>query len=318
MKYYLGIDLGGTNIATGVVDEKYRIVEKYSTPTLHRRSFEDVVKDIVKAGQTVLEKAGLSQSDIEYVGVGVPSTIDQSTQRVIYANNLDWHNKDFVGEFQKKWDIPVLVANDADVAVCAEVLAGAGVPYDNILMLTLGTGVGGGIVFKKELFTGGDGYGNEAGHTILVAGGEPCTCGRKGCFEAYGSVTALIRDTIRAMADYPQSKMRELCGGDISRVNGRTAFDAAKLGDKAGELVVDQYITYLAEGISSLVILLRPEAVLLGGGICNEGDTLFIPLREKVDGLVYGSDLIGTPPILKAELGNDAGIIGAALLGIDT
>lgn len=316
MKYYLGIDLGGTAIATGVVDENHKLVEKYSVPTNYPRSMEEIVRDMALAARTVLDKAGLAESDIDYIGIGVPSTINQSNGHVVFANNLNWKDVDVVAEFKKTWDIPVHMANDADAAALGEVIAGAARNYDNALMLTLGTGVGGGLIFNKKLYTGGDGFGSEPGHITIVANGAPCTCGRKGCFEAYASVTALIRETIRAMADYPDSIMREMVGNDMGRVSGRTAFDAAKKGDIAGQRVVDDYIHHLAVGISSLVILLRPQAVILGGGVCNEGNPLFVPLRQQVEPMIYAGDIIGVPPIIRAELGNDAGIIGAALLGV--
>lgn len=315
MKYYLGIDLGGTNIATGIIKEDYTMVAKHSVPTAYPRSAEAIVRDMALAGKAVLEKAGLTESDIEYVGVGVPSTVNQFNHRVVFANNLNWKDYDMITEFRKNWDIPVYLGNDADAAALGEVLAGIGRDYQNALMITLGTGVGGGIIFNNRLFTGGDGLGCEPGHTIIVADGEQCTCGKKGCLEAYASVTALIRDTIRAMGNYPDSIMREMTGNDISKVNGRTAFDAAKKGDKAGQEVVKKYIHYLAVGISSMSTLLRPQAVILGGGVANEGEALFKPLREEFFSMVYGSDIIGGPKLVKATLGNDAGIIGAALLG---
>lgn len=316
MKHYLGIDLGGTAIAVGVIREDYSFASKHSIPTSCPRPFEAIVKDMVQAGRKALEMAGLTEADVDYVGLGVPSTINQTNNRVVFANNLGWKNLDVIAEFQKSWDIPAYVANDADAAALAEVIAGAARDFENILMLTLGTGVGGGIIFRKKLYTGGDGFGSEPGHTIVVADGEPCTCGRKGCLEAYASVTALIRDTKRAMAEHPESAMHGICGGDPAKVSGRTAFDAARQGDPAGLALVERYIHYLAVGVSSLIILLRPQAVILGGGVCNEGEYLFGPLRAAVEPMVYAHDIIGVPKILKAGLGNDAGIIGAALLGV--
>ena len=316
MKHYLGLDLGGTGIKAGVVREDYAITAKHSVPTLHRREASDIVRDMADAGRTALKMAGLAETDVEYVGIGVPSAINHTNSRVVFANNLGWKDFDLISAFQREWDIPVHLGNDADVAVLAEVWAGVAREYENVIMLTLGTGVGGGLIFNKKLYAGGDGFGTEPGHILLVAGGERCTCGNTGCFEAYGSVTGLIRDTIRAMAEHPETIMREMCADDISRVSGRTAFGAAKQGDAAGKKVVKDYIGYLALGIASLTVLLRPQAVVLGGGVCNEGPELFIPLREAVFPLVYASDIIGVPQILKAELGNDAGIIGAALLGI--
>ncbi len=317
MKHYLGIDLGGTKIAVGVVDQDYNIIEKVSIPTLAHRPFETVVKDIAAATQGILEKTGLALSEFEYLGIGVPSSVDPVTHNIVFANNLNWKNACIAEELRTYLDIQVLVANDADCATLAEAACGAGKVFKDVLMLTLGTGVGGGVVLNNKIFTGGKGFGCEPGHFTLIMNGLPCTCGRSGCLEVYASVTALIRQTIEMMARYPHSAMRELCNDRFSEVNGKTAFDAAKLNDDAGKQVVRGYIDYLAAGIASLNTVFLPEAVILGGGISNEGDYLMVPLRSKFNELVPNNGLISPPQILKATLGNDAGIIGAALLGVD-
>ncbi len=314
-KYYLGIDLGGTNIAAAVIDEAYNFIAEHKNPTLGRRPFEEVVADMARTGYQTLEKAGLPLSALEHVGIGVPSNVNPHNKHVVFANNLNWTDKDVVGEFKKHMNAPTYIANDADCAAYGEALAGAARDYNSVLMLTLGTGVGGGIILDKKIFLGGNGFGCEPGHMIMMADGQRCTCGRKGCLEAYASVTALIRDTVCAMAANPGSIMHQICGGDMTRVSGRTAFDAAKKGDAAGSLVVQNYIHYLAVGISSYIIVLRPEVIILGGGVCNEGDYLLAPLREQVYSLLYAADLIPQTPIIRAALGNDAGIVGAAFLG---
>lgn len=315
MSYYLGIDLGGTNIVAGVVDDQYNIIQKAAGPTLLKRSFEEIVANMAALAKEALDKAGLTEKDINYVGVGVPSSINPADKTVVFANNLGWKNADFIGEFQKTWNIPVFLANDADSAALGEAVAGAAKEYDSILMITLGTGVGGGIVLDNKLFLGGDGYGIEPGHTLLVQGGFPCTCGRFGCLEAYASVTALIRETIDMMSVYPHSLMWEECGHDLNKVNGRTAFDAAKRNDEAGLMVVKQYIEYLGQGLSSMVTMLRPQAIIVGGGVSNEGEYLLEPLRNIIGTTMYAHDILPPPAVIKAKLGNDAGIIGAALLG---
>ncbi|MEM1483512.1 ROK family protein [Oscillospiraceae bacterium PP1C4] len=315
MKYYLGIDLGGTNIAVGIIDENYKFVAEHETPTLGCRPFEIIVADMADAAKKALENAGLTTKDIEHVGIGAPSTVDPTTRHLVFANNLNWVDVDVIGEFKKHMDVPVYLANDADCAAYGEALAGAAKDYTNVMMLTLGTGVGGGIILDKKIFLGGNGHGSEPGHSTLVMDGEPCTCGRRGCLEAYASVTALIRDTIRAMAADPTSVMHEMCGDDMRKVNGRTAFDAAKKGDKTGLEVVENYRHYLAVGISSFITLFRPEVIILGGGVCNEGEYLLEPLRKEVNATAYAADLMPETPIIKAALGNNAGIIGAAFLG---
>jgi len=316
LKHYLGIDLGGTDVKVGVVREDFSIVARHTVPTLAARPAGEVIADMAAAGREALRIAGLSETDVPYVGIGVPGLLNCNNNQIVYANNLNWRNVDLIPIFRSEWDVPVHLANDADVAALAEVHAGAAREYDHAIMVTLGTGVGGGLIFNKQLYTGGDGFGTEPGHIIIVSGGEACTCGLRGCFEAYSSVTALIRDTIRAMADYPDTIMRDICGGNISHVNGRTAFEAAKKGDAAAKLVISNYVSYLTTGLVSLINLFRPQAIIIGGGVSDAGDALFDPLREAVASCIWDPKTTGVTPILKAVLGNDAGVIGAALLGV--
>lgn len=316
MKYYLGIDLGGTGIKAAVIDEEYHIMSTYKTPTLASRPFEEIVDDMGMAAEKALAAAGISLEQLEHVGIGVPSTLYPDTRNIVYANNLNWRNCDLVGEFRKHLDLPTHIANDADCAAYGEVLAGVASAYNSVMMITLGTGVGGGIIWDKKIFLGGTGYGSEPGHTFIAIDGEPCTCGQRGCLEAYASVTALIRDTKRAMEAHPESLLHRLCEHDPDKVNGRTAFDAARCGDEAGKTVVDNYINYLSVGIASFITLLRPEAIIVGGGVADEGEFLLVPLRRLVSQKVYASDLLPETPIICANLGNDAGLVGAAFLGI--
>ncbi len=316
LKYYLGIDLGGTNIAVGIVDKNYNIVSKISVATNANRPFKAIIEDIAITCKQVISSANLSLSDIEYFGAGVPSSINPITNNLIFANNLNWKDVNFIDEFKKHINHTIFVANDADCAAYAETICGAGKNYSNALMITLGTGIGGGIVLNKRIFTGGNGFGCEPGHFTLVMDGVECTCGRRGCFEAYASVTALIRQTIEMMALYPNSVLYKLCENKFSKVNGKLAFDAAKLDDIAGKKIVSNYFNYLAAGISSLNTLLLPEIIIIGGGISNQGDYLLEPLRKRFLELAPSSGLLNPPIIEKACLGNDAGIIGAALLGI--
>jgi len=316
MKHYLGIDLGGTNIKVGVIREDYSIVYKHSIPTHPTRPAADIIASMADLGKTALNAAGLNRNDVDYIGVCVPSSINNNTKRVIFANNLGWRDLDLIPLFRREWDIPVYLANDADCAALAEVRAGVASEYTNAIMLTLGTGVGGGLIFNNQVYSGGDGFGSEPGHIVIKAGGELCSCGARGCFEAYASVTALIRDTKRVMDEYPDSVMHEISRENSSHVGGRTAFEAAEKGDEAGMLVVKDYIGHLATGIASLIIVLRPQAVIIGGGVSNAGEPLFGPLREEVAARVCISGSVGIPPVLRAKLGNDAGIIGAALLGV--
>lgn len=315
MKYYVGIDLGGTDIKVGVIDESYKIISKHVVPTLPKRPVEEVIADMANAGKTAVEKAGLSIDDIVNVGVGIPGAVNSKTNIIIFTPNVGWKNVDFIPIFHKYWDVPVFLGNDADAAALAEVYAGVAREYDSAVVLTLGTGVGGGFVFDKKLFTGG-GLGTEPGHIIIVADGEQCNCGAKGCLEAYASVTGLIREAVRIMAEYPDSLMYKLCEGEFSRVSGKVIFDAAKQGDTAANIIIDDYVKYLGAGIATFCNALRPQVVILGGGLSHAGELLFNPLGKIVDSLYFSTNEGGAPPILRAELGNDAGIIGAALFGV--
>lgn len=313
MEYRIGVDLGGTAIKAGVIDGENRMVCRVSVPTGASRSFETVVAEMAGAVRTAAAQAGMQMSDFRCVGFGMPGLIDHKRGVHVFAGNLGWRNVPIIAELKKHIDIPVFVGNDANCAVIGETIAGAASGYRNVLMLTLGTGVGGGVILDRRLFTGGDGMGAELGHVQLLFGGERCTCGIVGCLEAYASVTALIRQTGDMMSRCPESAMHafaRLHGG----VDGRTAFECAKQGDAAAQAVVDAYLDYLAAGIGSFINMFRPDVVLIGGGLSNQREALLSPLSERVHRYAFAAEMIGIPPIRRAELGNDAGIYGAAHL----
>lgn len=314
MKYRIAIDLGGTDIKSGVVDEEYHIIKSHTIPTGAKRPFEVVVADMARAAVETAEMAGLEIADFSCVGVGVPSTINPKNGLLVFSNNTNWRNAPLRQELAKHLPVPVYIGNDANCAVIGEALAGAAKGKENVLMLTLGTGVGGGIIYEGKLFVGGDGMGAELGHMTLVHEGIVCTCGLPGCFESYASVSALIQQTRDAMKAHPDSMMNRHMQAHDGRVTGRTAFECAKAGDAAALAVVDQYTTYIANGIGSLCTIFRPEIVLIGGGISNEGDYLLDPINRKLPRYQHASDIIGSPPVVKATLGNSAGTIGAAFL----
>lgn len=312
MQYRVGIDVGGTAIKAGVVDENYRVICSHTQPTNH--DLDCMIEDLAVTVETVAAKAGLKVSDIHCVGVGVPSSVNPRTRRLVFANNTGWRDVALGDELEKRLSVPVYIGNDANCAVVGETLAGAARGKDSVVMLTLGTGVGGGIILGGKLFMGGDGMGVELGHTPLVHGGVPCTCGIDGCLEAYASVTALIRQTREAMEKHPESLLHAYVKEHNGEVNGRTVFDCAQQGDAAALAVVDQYEEYLAHGIGGLVTIFRPEIFLIGGGLSAQGDYLLRPLNEKLKRYAYSADSIGAAPVVKAELGNTAGTIGAAYL----
>ena len=311
MAYRIGVDMGGTAIKAGVVDENYRVIAKVSVPT--EPGFENVVKAIADAAKAAAAKVDMKLEDFPCVGVGTPSCINPNTGRLVFSNNTNWRNVPLREELEKHISVPVYIGNDANCAIIGETVAGSAKGKQNVIMLTLGTGVGGGVILGGKLFCGGDGMGAELGHSPLVSGGVRCTCGIEGCLESYASVTGLIRQTREAMAAHPETMMHKWAEGH-GRVTGLTSFECAKIGDPVALQVVDQYEEYLANGIGGFVNVFRPDIVLLGGGLSNEGEYLLRPVREKLPKYVFASDIIGIPPVERALLGNDAGTIGAACL----
>lgn len=316
MAQYIGIDLGGTNIATGLVSESGEILHKVSLPTGAGRGTEEILKDMVRSVHLCLEQTHLTTEDIACLGVGVPGAVDDSIGMVLRTSNLNWCQLPLTQILQERTNLPVRLANDADCAALGEVIAGSASNYDSAALLTLGTGIGSGFIVDKQVFTGWTGGGTEVGHIPMVYGGEPCGCGNRGCFEAYASATALIRQTKRAMAANPSSMLWQIAP-TTDVVNAKTPFDAAQMGDSVALAVLDQYMEYLAFGIGGIVNLLRPQVIILGGGVSNQGENLLAPLRVKVAKYCYASKLIDPPQLVKATLGNDAGIIGAAMLGLN-
>ena len=314
--YYIGIDLGGTNIAVGIVNESFEIVKKGSTPTLAHRPTDEVMKDMGALCVRLMEEAGISADEIAYAGIASPGTIDPERGIVCHAININMENYPICEKLKQFCPVEkVYLENDANAAALGEAMGGAAKGSNISLMVTLGTGVGGGIVFGGKVYSGFNYAGAELGHMVIEQGGVPCNCGRKGCWEAYSSATALARMTREKMAEAPDSLMWELCGGELTKASARTAFDAAKKGDKAGAEVVETYIRYLACGITNMVNIFQPDVLSIGGGVCNEGDYLLKPLLEIVNREQFTHAQEIKTKVCIAALGNDAGIIGAAALG---
>lgn len=311
--YTIGIDLGGTNIAAGLVDENYKIIRKLSVPTEARRSADDITKAMADVCQALCKEEGITVDDVSSVGIATPGTADTDNGIVIYANNLPFRNYPIAAKLKEFFPVKkVAIANDANAAAYGEAVAGAGAGKKNFVMLTLGTGVGGGIIIDGKLYTGFNYAAGELGHMVIAHNGRPCTCGRKGCFEAYSSATGLIKMTKEKMLEDPDSVMWELVDGDIRKVSGRTAFDGMRKGDAAAKAVVDEYISYLATGTANLVNIFEPDVIAFGGGVANEKENLLAPLRPLVLAETYISN--ERTEIKSAVLGNDAGIVGAAAL----
>ncbi len=314
MGYYMGIDLGGTNIKAGVVDDAFRIIGRAKAKTGIPRPAEEVMDAMAECAKAAAADAGVPWEQIQQVGIGVPGTANEETGVVEYANNLLFENVPMREYLQKRLHKEIDITNDANAAALGEVLAGAARGASNAVAVTLGTGVGGGIIIDGRLFTGFHYGGAELGHMGIVLGGRKCTCGRRGCLEAYASATGLIRSTKEAMEAFPDSLMWELARENGGNVSGRTAFLAAGRGDAAAQAVVNDYIQHLGYGLASIINILAPEILVIGGGVSNEGENLLRPLVECVRPQLY----IHTPEkqtrIVLATLGNDAGLIGAAFL----
>ncbi len=307
---YIGIDLGGTNIAAGLVTEEGKIICKSSIPTGKERDASEIIKDMAMLAKQVVADGGCELSDIKAVGIGSPGTIDTARGVVVYANNIKMENTPVAEEFRKHFDVPVHLENDANAAAYGEYIA-SGANVSSYIFMTLGTGVGGGIILDGKIYRGFNFAGGEIGHTTIIVDGNKCTCGKLGCFETYASVTALISQTEAKMKECPNSIMHKWVQ-ENGKVSGRTAFECAKQGDKAAIEVRDTYIKYVAEGTSNIINIFQPEMYVIGGGISREGDVILKPLTEFVRKNDYNKYMPETK-ISIAKLFGDAGIVGAAM-----
>lgn len=318
--YSIGIDLGGTNIAVGIVDENYKIVKKGSCPTLAQRPAEEIVRDMVTLCKRLCEETGSGIRDLHGTGIACPGTVNPDTGIVEYANNIKFFDFPLVELFSKYSGIEkskIKIGNDANLAAFGEAVAGAARGTSSSVTITLGTGVGSGIIIDGKMLTGCAHGGAEIGHTVIVKDGRPCTCGRRGCFEVYCSATALIAETKKKFLQRPDSLMYEMCDGDVNRVGGKTAFAAMRKGDEAAGEVVSEYLGYLACGIANILNVFQPEVLCIGGGVSGERENLLRPLLPLIEKEIYSKDGKLHTDVRIAELGNDAGIIGAAAVAMN-
>ena len=311
--YYIGIDLGGTNIAVGVVDDNCKIIDTVSAPTNASRTDREVITDMASLARDLADRS-VGRENIAWIGIGTPGAIDRGRGVVLFAGNLPFEMTPMRDIMQEHWNIPVIIDNDANCAALGEVYAGGARGCRDALFITLGTGVGGGIIIDQRVYSGFNSNGGEVGHMGIVVDGELCTCGRHGCWEAYASVTGLIRMTREAMERHPDSLMWDGSDRETMKVSGKTAYVAAKAGDAAAKAVVDRYHEYVAFGITSLINIFQPEVLCIGGAISREGEYLLGPVRRLV-GRDRFTRYCAQTELKIAELGNDAGIIGAAMLG---
>ncbi len=317
MQYVIGIDLGGMSAKGGLFTVSGELLCEEKIKTNAADGFEGTVKLLAELSKKLTEQANVNFSAVQAIGVGAPGVVDSRRGVVLRWSNFNWQNAPLAERLQQLTGKKTYIANDANIAALGESKFGATSQYQSSILLTIGTGVGGGMVFDGELIEGYQSAGAEFGHITIREGGLPCACGRRGCYEKYASASALILQTRHAMVEDLNSQMWDIAEGKIENVNGRTAFLAAKKGDKTAQRVVEQFVGYLSEGIADFVNILRPEAIVLGGGIANEGEALFEPLRRAVNERSYVAMDIVPLKIVGAKLGNKAGIYGAYALAVE-
>lgn len=313
---YVGIDVGGTNLKAGLVDEHGQILATTKMKIAQIKDQETLALTMANMTRELAEMAGVPMEEIASVGVGVPGTVEIRSGSLIYSCNLSLRNVPLRRLFHKHLRMPLYIENDANCAALGEYYVGAGRDSKRFLMITLGTGVGGGIIHNGKIFHGSNGMAGEVGHMTIAYGGQPCPCGRCGCWEQYASASALKRMTREAIERWPESVLSRVVAENNGVVSGQSAFIAARQGDPVGQEVCRDYINYLGAGIANLVNIFQPDALAIGGGVSNEDDEcLLFPLRKVVEKEAIPCSPEKRTHIVRAELGNQAGMIGAALLG---
>ena len=311
--YRIGIDLGGTNTAAALVSDSLEIVDRASVKTNLPTTILRIRESIASLVALLLERNGLTAAEILSVGIGVPCTADEKTGYMEDASHLGFDRGSLAEPLAESLHIPVRIGNDANAAALGEFVK-CGYDTDSLILVTLGTGIGGGIILNGKLWSGINYAAGELGHMVIRIGGEPCCCGRRGCFEAYGSATALIGQARAAMTRERDTLLWTLCGGDPNRLEAKTVFDAAAAGDSVARESLDAYTGYLAEGLANIINIFQPGVLCIGGGVSEAGAALYEPLSEKIAPLLYTRNSTPNTQIILARLGNDAGLIGAAML----
>ena len=311
---YIGIDVGGTTAKAGVVDEAGQILYKSSCKTGIERDFEDIAADMAELCRHIVRESGHEMAEVAAVGVGIPGEQSPKTGLVAFCNNLGWVDVPLMQRLRDALGLPVYVDNDANVAALAESAFGASRGVKSSILITLGTGVGGGIVRDQRIHTGAHGVGGEIGHMVVVVDGEVCNCGHRGCWEKYASATAIIRMGRALMEEKPDCALARQMGGDAANLNAKAVLDLAKAGDADCAGIFETYVKYLCVGLANLINIYDPDMLVLGGGVAHAGDFLLDAVRAALGDYVY-CPALSWARVELARLGNDAGIIGAAMLG---
>jgi glucokinase len=310
---YIGIDLGGTNVGIGIVDDENKIIYKDLIPTRRERGFNRIIEDMVALISRIISINNIPKDNIQGIGIGVPGIVDPKSETIIECVNLKWNNKDIKGAIEDKLNIPVSVGNDATVAAVAELEIGALRECGTGVLITLGTGIGGGIIINGKVYDGFGGVGSEIGHMIVGENYYHCNCERNGCLETFSSSTAIINYAKKLIEEGNYSSITAKVNGNLNNIDGKLIFDEAKAGDKIAYKVIDRMTNYLAIGIMNIISLIAPEVFVIGGGLSAAGEYLISIIRDKVSKITYykGMDI---GKIVLSQIGNDAGIIGAAAL----
>lgn len=312
-QYTIGIDLGGTTITAGLVNEKYEIMAKLTRATRLPRPADDLERALADLCRTVAKQGGVDFDQIAYVGIGTPGSVNFTTGFVGYNTNFGYYDWNLGPDMENLLGCKVYVENDANAAAFGEYLAGGAKGYRDAVIVTLGTGIGSGIILGGKILRGFNFAAGEMGHTVIVKDGRPCNCGRRGCWERYASARALSEDTKEAMKNDPDTMMWKIAG-DLDHVNAKTAFDAMAAGDACGKRVVENWMEYVACGVANVVNTFQPEVICIGGGVSNQGETLLAPVRAYVERETHNITTGHNPVINACVLRNDAGVIGAAAL----
>ena len=312
-KYMLGIDLGGTNIRVGLFDEEINLIRKQSVKT-PKANYQVVIRSMVDLSLNIMQRESVAIKDITALGIAAPGSVNNNTGKVLYANNLGWTDVSLRNLLLRDLPLPIYLENDANVAALAEAWLGANRGMLNSLVITLGTGVGSGVLTEGKILHGNNYAGGELGHMVVIAEGEACTCGRRGCWEAYSSAPSLLRMAKAAMQDNETSALWEACEHDLNKLLPEQVFDLSFKGDAVAKAVIERYMFVLKQAVVNLVNIFQPEQIAIGGGIGGQGERLTKPLQMAVNIESYGSRYLRTPKVVSASLGNDAGLYGAALL----
>ncbi len=307
----IGIDVGGTKIAAGLVDDCGKILYKTTCTTVKNLGSERVITDILGLIHEIKEKNKTYR--VDGIGIGIPGAVDAEKQMVYACGNVPLSGVDIKGILERETGVTVTIGNDANCAALGELLFGFEDKLSNAIMVTLGTGIGGGIIFNRKIYSGSSGSAGEFGHISIKMNGKKCECGARGCFEQYASATALIEQTKKAMFENKNSALWEIVNGDITAVNGKTVFEGVSASDIVAKKILSQYIKYLSIGIKNLIRCFEPQVVIIGGGVSAAKDLLLTPLKQELDKIFPRLKSINTK-IVTAKFGNDAGILGAAFL----